>query len=83
MSRSRCPRCGDKVRDRRFMALSRYDNKTMICSPCGSGEALAQWRAVPRTPQGVADAVDPYNPGAVAWVLPPRNIHAPEPEVGE
>lgn len=30
-----CPRCG---RERSLEALSRRDNKTMICSPCGRAE---------------------------------------------
>ena len=31
-----CPRCG---RERMLNALSRRDNKTMICLPCGTIEA--------------------------------------------
>ena len=33
-----CPRCGDHFEV--FPALSRYDNATYICSPCGVTEAL-------------------------------------------
>lgn len=33
-----CPRCNCKVE--RLLALSRLDNKTMICDECGTKEAL-------------------------------------------
>lgn len=33
-----CPRCGDQYEE--FPALSRRDNKTDICSDCGTEEAL-------------------------------------------
>ncbi len=33
-----CPRCGRKFE--RLLALSRADNKTMICDECGIMEAL-------------------------------------------
>ena len=33
-----CPKCKNKTKD--FPALSRRDNKTKICSTCGSMEAL-------------------------------------------
>lgn len=38
-----CPRCGQETlrTDRVVMnALSRKDNKTYVCSPCGTDEAL-------------------------------------------
>lgn len=35
----KCPRCGKKF-DTRYAALSRKDNKTKICSDCGTTEAL-------------------------------------------
>jgi predicted RNA-binding Zn-ribbon protein involved in translation (DUF1610 family) len=38
-----CPRCGENTlrTDRPVMnALSRKDNKTYVCSPCGTSEAL-------------------------------------------
>jgi ribosomal protein L37E len=46
-----CPRCGvnrytpydagvDMTDEAPYPALSRLDNKTYICSPCGTGEAL-------------------------------------------
>lgn len=34
-----CPKCGRKFR--RLLAMSRTDNKTMICDDCGTMEALA------------------------------------------
>lgn len=36
-----CPRCGS---DEPLQALSRYDNKTMVCSSCGTNEAFWQWQ---------------------------------------
>jgi hypothetical protein len=33
-----CPRCGEIIDG--YPALSRVDNKTNICSPCGMREAL-------------------------------------------
>jgi len=36
-----CPRCGSDFDS--FPALSRADNKTYICSKCGTGEALYDW----------------------------------------
>ena len=38
----KCPRCGeDSLDDRQVMnALSRRDNQTYICSPCGTQEAF-------------------------------------------
>lgn len=42
-----CPRCGQHRlyggEDRAFNALSRTDNTTYICPPCGQGEALADF----------------------------------------
>lgn len=35
----RCPRCDGEQIARTF-ALSRRDNKTMICSKCGTSEAM-------------------------------------------
>ena len=36
-----CPRCKQKTTD--YPALSRKDNKTEICSQCGTDEAMIQW----------------------------------------
>jgi ribosomal protein S27AE len=43
-----CPRCGEGIpnnldRGRYPGALSRTDNKTEICSECGTQEALEDW----------------------------------------
>jgi transcription elongation factor Elf1 len=36
-----CPRCGSELNSTLVLnALSRVDNKTYICSPCGAAEAL-------------------------------------------
>ena len=40
-TRKRCPKCG-KVFDR-LLALSRRDNKTMICEDCGMQEAMEDY----------------------------------------
>ena len=36
-----CPRCGKETND--YPALSRTDNKTNICSQCGTDEAMTAW----------------------------------------
>jgi predicted RNA-binding Zn-ribbon protein involved in translation (DUF1610 family) len=36
-----CPKCGRETTD--YPALSRRDNKTEICSACGTFEALEDW----------------------------------------
>ena len=36
-----CPRCGREYYD--FPALSRVDNKTEICSRCGTEEAIEEY----------------------------------------
>ena len=38
-----CPLCGQVVH-KQFYALSRVDNKTHICSDCGTWEGLASLR---------------------------------------
>ena len=37
----KCPRCKESTFD--FPAISRRDNKTEICSPCGVSEAMADY----------------------------------------
>lgn len=37
-----CPRCGNE--DMRYPALSRSDNYTHVCSPCGLWEAAYQFK---------------------------------------
>lgn len=36
-----CPRCGKYIES--YPALSRKDNKTKICSDCGTAEALESY----------------------------------------
>ena len=40
-----CPRCGEKRMNENTArnALSRTDNKTYICSPCGTAEGMEDW----------------------------------------
>ncbi len=40
-----CPRC-QELRDMTYPALSRRDNKTAICSPCGVDEAIREYRGM-------------------------------------
>jgi len=44
---SMCPRCKETYSG--FPALSRLDNKTSICSPCGTDEAMQDFAGVPLT----------------------------------
>ena len=44
-----CPRCGKNYDG--YPALSRTDNKTAICSPCGGTEAIEDLARVPLLPQ--------------------------------
>ena len=43
-----CPRCGGYYAD--FPALSRVDNETSICSPCGTEEAIQDFTGEPLSP---------------------------------
>lgn len=45
----RCPKCGRNFP--RLLALSRIDNKTMICDECGTKEALDSLPCGILTPQ--------------------------------
>ncbi len=46
-----CPRCGRHIGGE--PALSRADNATRICSPCGTEEALDEWIGqAPIAPEG-------------------------------
>ena len=40
--KTKCPKC-KKIVDMRFPALSRRDNKTKICSDCGTREAFEDY----------------------------------------
>lgn len=42
-----CPRCGGSLPDPKVAALSRQDNKTKVCSPCGVQEALNAFAGLP------------------------------------
>lgn len=45
MSNLTCPRCGQETLNPKLVhnALSRKDNQTYICSPCGQAEAIEEW----------------------------------------
>ena len=45
MKMEKCPKCGRRFE--RLLALSRVDNKTMICDECGV------WEALDNLPQGI------------------------------
>jgi hypothetical protein len=52
-----CPRCGGHIPDNVHIgrdegALSRWDNKTHICSACGSEEAMLQLQGKDISPEG-------------------------------
>ena len=53
-----CPRCGKHRlwvgENRAFNALSRRDNKTYVCSPCGSDEAMQDFARM----QGIGVTVE-------------------------
>ena len=46
--RPRCPRCKQEAMHREQIRnkLSRRDNKTYICSPCGTSEAMYDFNVV-------------------------------------
>lgn len=44
-----CPKCGRKFE--RLLAVSRMDNKTMVCDDCGIMEALESFPCRSLTPQ--------------------------------
>lgn len=39
----KCPRCGCSIMDEAHQAVSRYDNTTVICSDCGTIEAMENY----------------------------------------
>lgn len=48
LEKNQCPRCGhfipNDLQPGAYMgALSRWDNATEVCSPCGQVEAMLQW----------------------------------------
>jgi RNase P subunit RPR2 len=40
-----CKGCGERMRYP-FVALSRFDNRTKVCSDCGTYEAMVQFTAM-------------------------------------
>lgn len=67
-----CPRCNER-RIPRVGALSRADNKTYICSPCGTHEALQQFANPDHTVTPITDwpvphyeLPQPFNNGNIA-----------------
>ena len=40
-----CAGCGERMRYP-FVALSRFDNRTKVCSDCGTYEAMVQFTAM-------------------------------------
>ena len=60
-----CPRCGRETDIQRLplrQALSRKDNKTYICSSCGTDEAMLDLRG---RSQGIEPDVWPGYPGVM------------------
>lgn len=51
----KCPRCGGVYSD--YPALSRVDNKTDICSPCGTEEAIQDFTGEPLSPLSVDEGL--------------------------
>lgn len=72
--KTKCPRCGGGVPNDLHPgaypgALSRWDNKTEICSACGSDEAMLQLGAVLEKKDAHA-VLDPIT-GFVPWIEVP------------
>ena len=44
-----CPRCGEDYN--KFPAMSRTDNKTEVCPPCGTAEAMEDFLGSGAMPQ--------------------------------
>jgi len=78
-----CPRCGGLMPNARHPgqyigALSRWDNKTYVCSDCGEEEALLQWAAYEENPRmasrpAIQQVVHPIH-GKVLWKDIPESI---------
>lgn len=49
LSVKNCPRCGEDYNE--FPALSRTDNKTEVCPPCGTAEAMEDFLGSGAMPQ--------------------------------
>lgn len=55
--KTKCPACGAAMLSP-FVALSRFDNRTKVCSDCGTYEAMVQFDALMggRDPKGALKA---------------------------
>ena len=80
--KNQCPRCGGGIPNNDHMgaypgALSRWDNRTEVCSACGTDEALTQMAAVHENPWvaavSVKQSVDPVQ-GAKPWMFVPAGL---------
>jgi len=76
-AKKECPRCGgvaDEFRTGKGFprpgALSRWDNRTTICSACGQQEAVAQLTGGRRAIDPVRGTVIWHDPPAQAWAEP-------------
>lgn len=69
VSVQKCPHCGVESKDIKFCtrcgkyytefpALSRVDNKTAICSPCGTEEAMQDFVGGPLSPLDKKEEVE-------------------------
>ena len=54
-----CPKCGQSYKGR--PALSREDNKTLICPDCGAREALATLGVSEEEQESILNAIHRYN----------------------
>ena len=55
-----CTRCGEYYTE--FPALSRVDNETSICSPCGTEEAIQDFAGEPLSPLNKSELPEPTMP---------------------
>ena len=59
-----CPKCGQPYKGR--PALSREDNKTLICPDCGTREALATLGVSEEEQESILNAIHRYNSELIA-----------------
>ena len=59
-----CPKCGQSYKGR--PALSREDNKTLICPDCGTREALATLGVSEEEQESILNAIHRYNSELIA-----------------
>lgn len=72
-----CPRCGGPMPNKEHPgcyigALSRWDNKSYVCSPCGEEEAMLQFTH--RKDQNRAQRVVHPIHGDVLWKSVPEGV---------